>query len=273
MNFKIKLKEVIKLIIINLSQIEIGRKICDLFSEVSYKKVSVIHKNIKLNFISTNSLTDYRYTSFSTKEPDTLEWIETINENKILWDVGANIGLYSVYAAFKVNANVFAFEPSVLNLELLARNIFINGLIDKIKIIPFPLSDKLSFESFNLSSTKMGAALHNFGDVKGSSSIQKENFTYNILGISMNDANKLLGIPLPNYLKIDVDGIENLILRGGADILLQVESVLIEINENDEYQASEAVKLLKNAGLHLYRKIKINSFKEYNQWWIRNNRI
>jgi FkbM family methyltransferase len=79
-------------------------------------------------------------------------------------DIGANVGLYSVYAAKSRNCNVFAFEPSVFNLELLARNIFINDLQLKITIIPIALSDKLGSNIFKMSSTSWGGALSTFGE-------------------------------------------------------------------------------------------------------------
>jgi FkbM family methyltransferase len=49
----------------------------------------------------------------------------------VLWDIGANVGLYSCYAVKARDCRVFAFEPSVFNLELLARNIFLNGIADQ----------------------------------------------------------------------------------------------------------------------------------------------
>jgi len=73
---------------------------------------------------------------FATKEPETLEWIDRIPEKSVLWDIGANVGLYSCYAAKARGCRVFAFEPSVFNLEILARNIFLNQLTDQITIVP-----------------------------------------------------------------------------------------------------------------------------------------
>ena len=70
----------------------------------------------------------------------------------------------------------------------------------------------------------------------------------------MNDAGRLLEIPVPTFIKIDVDGIEHFILRGGADVLKIVESVLVEINDDFTAQAEQTEQYLKNAGLSLHRK-------------------
>ena len=45
------------------------------------------------------------------------------SRNNTYLDIGANVGLYSIYAAKLTEANVYAFEPSVLNLEILYKNI------------------------------------------------------------------------------------------------------------------------------------------------------
>ena len=55
-----------------------------------------------LNFY-INYYTSLRVNTFYSKEPETLKWIDNFNEDKniIFWDIGANIGLYSIYAALK----------------------------------------------------------------------------------------------------------------------------------------------------------------------------
>ena len=62
----------------------------------------------------------------------------------IFWDIGANIGLYSIYNSIK-NKNSFsiAFEPSSSNLRVLSRNISLNKLQNKIKIFSLPLTKNL----------------------------------------------------------------------------------------------------------------------------------
>ena len=230
----------------------------------------VIFKGMKLKFIAPNPLNIYRINTFETKEPDTLEWINSIPLNSIVWDVGANIGLYSVYAAMARDARVYSFEPSVFNLELLARNIELNGLQKKICIIPTPLSNKLSFNMFQMSNTEWGGALSTFEHkINQDGELLKKVFEYQTLGISMDDMCDLLHVPSPEYIKIDVDGIEHFILNGGIKILRSVSSVLIEINDDFKIQAAESTALLKNAGLTLHKKCYLGNLNQYNQWWVR----
>ena len=88
-------------------------------------------------------------------------------EASTFWDIGANVGLYSIYAAKKKNLRVIAFEPSVFNLELLARNLFLNDLQDKVTIAPLALSDGLGTSVLRMTTTEWGGALSTFGKMTG----------------------------------------------------------------------------------------------------------
>lgn len=238
---------------------------------MNQKKV-VSYRSHQMTFTVPNWLNQYRISTFATKEPETLEWIDTIPVGSVLWDVGANIGLYTIYAAKSRNCRVYAFEPSVFNLELLARNIFSNALQEKVTIVPIALSDKVGSSMFRMSNTDWGGALSTFGEsFDQNGNVMNEVFEFQTIGVSMNDAVRLLEIPLPKFIKIDVDGIEHFILRGGSDVLNKVESVLVEINDDFAEQAEQTEQHLKNAGLSLYRKYDLGEGNQYNQLWIRGN--
>lgn len=240
------------------------------------KSRKITHNEIELLFTIPNSLNNWRAESFATKEPETLEWIDSLKEGSVVWDIGANIGLYSCYAAKKKNCKVFAFEPSIFNLELLARNIYINGLTDNIVIVPLPLTNKLSTSTLNMSSTMWGGALSTFGESYGQDgkTINKK-FEFNTLGISMLDAVNLLKIPQPDYIKIDVDGIEHLILEGGIEIIKNVKGLIIEIQDDFLKQATLSEKYLTMADLKFVEKKHASFFDNseykhcYNQIWIK----
>ncbi|OPH11092.1 FkbM family methyltransferase [Cylindrospermopsis raciborskii] len=241
--------------------------------------LQVLHRGIKLSFSTPNSLNYWRVSTFSSKEPETLEWIDSFPENVVLWDIGANVGLYSVYASVTKNCTVFAFEPSVFNLELLARNIFLNGLSQKVTIIPLPLSDRISLSSMRMTSTEWGGALSTFGKEFGFDGEPiKQTFEFSTLGMTMDEAVTLLKIPTPDFIKMDVDGLEHFILQGGANVLKNTKGVLIEVNDDFEEQAKSCHDLLVNAGLSLKEKrhsdiiaSSTSGFANcYNQIWVRS---
>jgi FkbM family methyltransferase len=236
------------------------------------------HRGIKFVFSVPNALNRYRVDTFSTKEPETLEWIDRFTQGSIVWDIGANIGLYSCYAAKMRGCRVLAFEPSVFNLELLARNIFLNQLSDLITIIPLPLSAELAVSKLRLTTTQWGGALSTFGETYGHDGEPIASvFEFPTIGLSMTDAVALLQLPQPNYIKMDVDGIEHLILKGGMPILRATKEVSIEINDQFAAQSVDARKYLQEAGLSFKGKKHAEYFDKhtgstkytFNQIWIR----
>jgi FkbM family methyltransferase len=241
--------------------------------------LKVTHKDLNFKFSSPNPLCEKRYNTFSTKEPETLEWIEAMPEKSIVWDIGANIGLYSIYAAKKRNCLVWAFEPSVFNLEVLAMNVYINRLVENISIVPVALNDTVGFNKFKMSTIKTGGSLSTFGKNFGwDGNKLRSIFEFSTMGISIDVARDHLQVPQPDFIKIDVDGIENLILSGGASVLKKVKSVLIEVNDDFKSQAEDCRKLLEDAGLIITDKRQtdvVSNTKDgfqntFNQIWVRD---
>ena len=232
------------------------------------------HGDVTVRFVAPNTLCRYRVSTFSSKEPETLEWMDNIPLGSVMWDIGANVGLYFIYAAKSRGARVFAFEPSVFNLELLARNIFMNKLQHQIVILPVALSPQTGPSLFRMSTTQWGGALSTFGEEYGQDGKTLASlFEYQTCGMRMDDVCAHLGLDLPSYIKIDVDGIEHLILSGGAAVLKQAESLLVEINDDFPQQAEQSSQLLKQAGFTLHRKCDLKAGNQYNQWWVREKSL
>jgi FkbM family methyltransferase len=257
----------------------IGRYVYGQIVDSAMERIQrVSHRDVELVFAVPNAVCKFRAETFSTKEPETLEWIDGIPHGSTVWDVGANVGLYACYAAKARGCRVFAFEPSVFNLEVLARNIFLNGLTELITIIPLPLSDRLAVSKLNMTATEWGGALSTFGQGYGHDGAPMGKvFEVPTIGLSMLDAVNLLGILQPGYIKMDVDGIEHLILEGGVPILRGTTSVSIEINDDFHTQANDAARWLQAAGLSLKQKRHAEYFDSspgparhtFNQIWTR----
>ncbi len=142
----------------------IGRFAIDQVLDTAVHRVETIrYQDLDLTFAVPNTLNSLRVSAFATKEPETLEWIDSLPHGSVLWDIGANVGHYSCYAAKARGCRVFAFEPSVFNLEFLARNVYLNGLTSQVTIIPLALTDILGGSTLNMTSTEWGGALSTFG--------------------------------------------------------------------------------------------------------------
>ena len=268
----------VDLTLLLLKKIKTGRYLKNEFLKKNMNtSYCVRHNNHEFFLTVPNEINYYRATTFKTKEPETLEWIDSIPINSVLWDIGANVGLYSIYAAKTRHCKVFSFEPSVFNLEILARNIYLNNLVSNIVIVPLPLTNKLQRSSLNMTSTDWGGAMSTFGESYGHDGRSLEKiFEFETIGITITNAVKDLNIPEPEYMKVDVDGIEQLILSGGKKVLRNVKSLLIEVNDDFSVQEKEVTNILTEAGLVLKEKRHSDLFSNsknfgnlYNQIWSR----
>ena len=232
----------------------------DFIQDSAYKSINILDREIK--FFVPNQLLNWRVETFFTKEPETLEWIDNFEkkENLVFWDIGANVGLYSIYNSLKnPKSTTIAFEPSSSNLRVLTRNISINNLEKNIKVVSMPLTNKKNiFQEMKEGQFIEGGAMNSFGenfDFEGKEF--QTNMKYNLLGTTMNYFIENSILEIPDYIKIDVDGIEHLILKGGDKFLnnQKVKSLLIEINENFKEQYEQVLDLMeKNKFKILYKK-------------------
>ncbi len=228
---------------------------------------NVSYKNLNLRFYNNSWITNFRYKTFANKEPETLEWINTFKNNSIFWDIGANVGLYSVFAGkLGKKIKVYAFEPSPFNYEILVKNFEINKLNDAI-IIPIPLSNKIQIAKFKLSNTITGGALSVFGEeYDANGNIFSEELSFNTLGINIDEICNIFNLQKPDYIKVDVDGIEHLILEGGEKIIKNCQSILIEINKNFPEQKEKCNNFLEKNG---FKKTNLDliGFESTNELW------
>ena len=225
----------------------------------SYKKISILNKEV--NFFLPHQLTDLRIETFFTKEPETLEWIDSFEKKDkiIFWDIGANIGLYSIYSVLRnENVSTISFEPSTSNLRVLSRNISINNLENKIKILSAPLSNKENqFLTMNEGDFIEGGALNTFGEnYDFAGELFDTKMKYKILGTTIKNLLDNNILEIPNYIKIDVDGIEHLILEGAGEYLKdkRIKSLSIEINENFKEQYNKVIEIMDQNEFKLLHK-------------------
>ncbi len=182
-----------------------------------------------------NEMTLWRVNTFWDKEPSTLRWIETFKPDDLFIDIGANIGLYSLYAAFSRGVEVIAFEPESLNYALLNKNIFINRIDQKIKAYSLALSNEIAFNSIHISLFMEGAGCHNFKEkLDFKQEIFHPEFSQGSFSVTLDYLIEKKFIPLPQHIKIDVDGIEHKIIEGARETLKNpaLQSLLIELNTN-----------------------------------------
>ena len=159
----------------------------------------------------------------AAKEPWTVGWIErSVRPGDVLWDVGANIGAYSLIAASlsREATQVVAVEPAFANFGALSDNVLLNGFQDVVVPLPVLLGDRTGLVTIGYRDAAAGAAEHEVG---GNG--------LRTLAYRFDDLVQAIGLPAPTLLKIDVDGAEAAVLAGAAGTLRRPElrSVLVEI--------------------------------------------
>jgi FkbM family methyltransferase len=256
------MKHVVFLIIIRLIEVALrflrlntpGRIKSELLSRI--QPVAKVSRNGQDYWIDCpNALTRWRAQTFFTKEPDTLAWIESFAPGDVLFDIGANIGLYSVYAG-RLGHQVLAFEPEAQNLGLLNRNIHLNGLSEWVKAYGVGLTDSYAKDNLQLSVLQAGGALHNVGEAVDWRQVA---FTpvheQGVITYSLDRFLSDFPDAFPQHIKIDVDGAESRIVSGAEKTFAdpRLRSVLIELNIAIGIDAA-VVTTLENHGFTLTGK-------------------
>jgi FkbM family methyltransferase len=190
-----------------------------------------------VTFLTPSTHLKWRVDSLFDKEPSTIEWIAGFARDEVLVDVGANVGMYTVWAAKTRGVRVYAFEPEAQNYGLLNRNLLANALGERVKAYCLALSDVEGFSELHLSTLKPGGSCHSLGErVDFNHRPMQPKFSQGCVSARLDDLVGRGVLPEPHYLKIDVDGFEPKVIAGAAALLRgsRLKSLLVEINQNLE---------------------------------------
>lgn len=200
--------------------------------------IEIRHGN-RIISLHPESYQEYAYLiTLETKEEDTTEWIRSFPPNSVFYDIGANIGTYSLLCLlYHQQAQVISIEPNCDNFVRLIANLNACG------------SSNATAYQFAVGVTS-GLAyidLESPGRKGGRSQLVA---TRNNYGVSVVSLDQFVGSndqPFPNYIKIDVDGLEVAILRGSTRVLSdsRLKSVLVELRDETRH---ECIELMSNHG-------------------------
>lgn len=240
------------------SYFALGKFIWSIRSNLKYLRnfvITIPNAKTKLKLTSTNYVTKYRWDTFFYKEPETLAWIDKMEDGSTLWDVGANVGIYSIYfLAQKEKGRVVAFEPHPSNLAGLVDNLYGNNLLnDRITIVSNPLYSDCSICKFNMHSNVVGDSNHTISKTPSSSYFQSLTMTL--------DTPLSYGLPCPDYMKVDVDGNEMEIIKSADSILSnkKLKSILIEIEFANHDEVSSIIGKLNHYGFREVYRVDTNA--------------
>lgn len=134
-------------------------------------------------------------------------------------DIGANVGSYTLLASGYVGANSIAFEPVPVTFNILSKNITLNQLSSKVVLLNIALGNKKGQLKF---SSNLDAVNH---------VIAENEIEHETISVEVSTLNEFEGYK-PSLLKIDVEGFETDVIKGGHDLLKsnQTKAIIIELN-------------------------------------------
>ena len=213
----------------------------------SFRYKNSLTKDVEINvgqshyrFRCGNWLEFKRCMTLLIKEPGTCDWIRKfVAGGSVFYDVGSNIGIYSILAAERVgeSGKVFAFEPHAANFSRLLENIRANHLQDIVKACAFALHEKNGFFPFDYVSGETGSSNSQLCCISRGTTAENQTYASEIKNaVSIDYLISSGGFPPPDNVKIDVDGNEFLILRGMSNLLKsssRPKSVQVEISKSE----------------------------------------
>ena len=192
-----------------------------------------------------------------SKEPETIKWINSFDKESVFFDIGANIGIYSLYSAIVKQNFVYAFEPHAASYKNLLESINLNKL-QNCNAYCIAMGDKLALSSINIKNMHEGVANNIVG--------QKGQFYHGCTEFSLNFLVSKKMLPQPTYIKIDVDGYEDKVIEGAMEVFRNTKSILLEIaNKNKNY-----VNMIEALGFKVESKHKRNE-DEFNYIFVNEN--
>lgn len=228
---------------------KVDRTFEHLWFSMDYTEISFDGGSLK--YASTHRHSKKRITSLFTKEPTTILWMDQFKPDEVMFDIGANVGMYSVYAAKISNARVFAFEPESQNYSELNRNIFLNQLNGRVTAYNLAVSDRFDISTLFLSHFCPGFAHHDFGENRWVSDMEvgdhvlkrDERIEQGCTSVKLDEVIDQGYFPQPQHIKVDVDGFEWKVIEGGRTTLQapELKTVLIETDN----KIAESVSLIE----------------------------
>jgi FkbM family methyltransferase len=204
-----------------------------------------------IKFLCDSDITYIRAGRALSKEEDTIEWIESFNQKDVFWDIGSNMGVYSLYAAIVSQTQVVAIDPLPANYSILSRNLTLNKLHDKVMVFCLALSDvtKVAELQVPVEADTTGGAGGVFGETRDNYGNQVEAvYRQHALGYSLDDFLQVFSLPFPNHIKIDVDGIQDSLITGARETLCdpRLKSAMIELQPKNEPRNIQSYDFIMN---------------------------
>ena len=181
-----------------------------------------------------------------------LTFREMIRPGDVVYDIGANIGYYARLMAKEMSpAKVICFEPMRENAELLEMNVRLAKLENTIDVFRVALSDQAGQELLQVDDVMGGTAVLDRVSGGAASDARKHiglpPKTESVRVVRLDDLVQAEKLPPPNFIKIDTEGAEAMVL-GGALSTLRNHHPKLAIALHGEDASRKTIELLTSLG-------------------------
>ena len=230
------------------------------FMQLLDPRIDVVLDNQKLTFRTGNGRLLWRAKSLLTEEPLMITWIRSMHRDDVVLDVGANVGIYTIPIAKRVQT-VYACELDPLNIAILKENMFLNAVTENVVVLPFACGDSAKIVDVKFRDLAYGDALQLIeGGDPQNTRLGHQNHSAKVIQFSLDDIFVKLDLSRPNKVKIDVDGNEITVLQGMKDLIRGANEVYFEDSLSDSCRV--VVAFLLDSGFKKHESV--NMFSKNN---------
>jgi FkbM family methyltransferase len=173
---------------------------------------------------------------------------EFVHKDNVVWDVGANVGLFAFGSAYLAGPNglVVALEPDAWLGQLLRRSSKTQSAVSApVHVIPAAVAQSVDLRTFHIAArSRATSSLNGYGSTQTGGIAEKQI----VVTVSLDWLSERYASP--DVLKIDVEGAELEVLKGAASLLEKKRpTVLCEVSAE---RAAEVTQLLSSKGYLIY---------------------
>jgi FkbM family methyltransferase len=197
-----------------------------------------------LSFVLLGKTSAGRAMTVLTKQPATIAWIDSFEAGSVFWDIGASVGVFSLYAALATDTRVVAFEPAAVNYYLLSANCEANKLQDRLDCLLVGVGAQRAIARLEVSQFRPARSF----SFRGKRAEPYEGRQAAVV-LSIDELVEDYGLPCPNYIKIDAPGASEAIIEGAAHTFRRPDVRQVHLEVRDTSKGGQRIlEMLKQSG-------------------------